>query len=400
VNILLITLSSAQNPAQAKALGEASSRFLKDVGGEDLVFSAARVSEGELTVFYLATGGSEVPFSRVYANYPEPYYFLVRGEGNSLAAALEILSFLQRRGLRGQILSGDPKRIHGDLLSLAAASKAKEYLASSRLGIIGEPSDWLIASAVDFALAKAIFGTEFVRIPFRVLEEEIAAEPLLDKALPKGLKGALPPKATLEGAFRIYGALLRITRKYSLNGFSLRCFDLIGQYHNTACLALGLLASEGVSAGCEGDEASLLSMHILRALGKPSFQGNPVAIDPEKKALVLAHCTLPLCLAGSYALMTHYESGMGIGLRGVFPKGEVTIFKLSPSLDSYHLLRGRVSANLTKEDCCRSQVAVDLLDSPEPLLAHPYGNHLLLAYGDVKKPLVALLDALGLKSRD
>jgi L-fucose isomerase-like protein len=204
----------------------------------------------------------------------------------------------------------------------------------------------------------------------------------------------------LEGAFRIYGALLRITRKYSLNGFSLSCFDLIGKYQATACLALGLLASEGVSAGCEGDEASLLSMHILRALGKPSFQGNPVAIDPERKTLVLAHGTLPLSLTRSYALMTPYESGLGIGLRGVFPKGEVTIFKLSPSLDSYHLLRGRVSANLTREASCRSQVAVDLLDSPEALLTHPYGNHLLLAYGDLRKPLVALLDSLGLKSRD
>jgi L-fucose isomerase-like protein len=400
VNILLIELSSALAPAQAKALSKASSRFLQDVGGEDLVFSSARVSEGDLTVFYVATGGSEVPFSQVYANYPEPYYFLVRGEANSLASALEILSFLQKKGLRGQIISGDIAKIHDDLLSLAAASQAKEYLASSRLGIIGEPSDWLIASSVDFALAKAIFGTQFLSIPFSVLEEEIAHEPLLDKELPQGLKGPLPPKAALQEAFRIYGALLRITRKYSLNGFSLRCFDLIGKYRATACLALGLLNSEGVSAGCEGDEASLLSMQILRALGEPSFQGNPVAIDPEKKTLVLAHCTLPLAMADSYSLSTHYESGLGIGLRGRFPKEEVTIFKLSPALDSYHLLRGRVAANLTAEDCCRSQAAVDLLDSPEPLLTHPYGNHLLLAYGDLKKPLVALLDSLGIKGQD
>ncbi len=400
VNILLIELSSALAPSKSKAFEEASRRFLKEVGSPDITFSSSRVSEGDLTVFYLAGGGTEAPFRKVYANYPEPYYFLVREEANSLASALEILSFLQSKGLRGQIIEGESKKIHEDLLSLASASKAKEFLASSRLGIIGEPSDWLIASSLDFAKAKAIFGTEFVSIPFGVLEEEMVHEPLLGIDLPQGLKGPLPDKATLEGALRIYGALLRITRKYSLSGFSLRCFDLIGKYKSTACLALGLLNSEGLSAGCEGDEASLLSMHILRALGKPSFQANPALIDPLKKRLVLAHCTLPLAMASSYRLLTHYESGLGIGIRGRFLSEPVTIFKLSPALDSYHLLRGKIVANLEQDNLCRSQVAVDLLDSPEPLLDHPYGNHLLLAYGDEKKPLVALLDALGIKSQD
>ena len=34
-----------------------------------------------------------------------------------------------------------------------------------KLGVIGKPSDWLIASDVDYETAKKVFGVELIDIP-------------------------------------------------------------------------------------------------------------------------------------------------------------------------------------------------------------------------------------------
>lgn len=353
--------------------------------------------KGDLRLFFIESGGSEVPFLKIYQNYQPPFYLLTTGNSNSLASSLEILSFLHEKHLEGEILYGNPLQIHAEIKNILLSEEAKKSLAKSKLGIIGEPSDWLISSSLDFAKAKALFGVDFVQIPMKELEEEIAKKSYpKDKIPPLVFARAQNPKV-LEGALEIYGALKRIVAKYSLTGFSIRCFDLLGIYKNTSCLALALLNSEGISAGCEGDEASLLSMEILRCLSHPSFQCNPSVVDEEANSLILAHCTLPLCMVGtSYSFLSHFESDLGIGIRGTFKKGPVTIFKLAADLENYHLFKGEIVDNLTRENLCRSQIRVQLSSSIAPLLQNPYGNHLLLCYDDVSAALERLLQRCGL----
>jgi L-fucose isomerase-like protein len=157
------------------------------------------------------------------------------------------------------------------------------------------------------------------------------------------------------------------------------------------------LNSEGFAAGCEGDEASLVSMEIIRVLGFPSFQCNPYAIDIGGRNISLAHCSVPFSMVESYSLMTHYESGLGIGVRGKFAEGEkVTLFKMAPDLRSYHLFVGTLLRNDERADACRTQIEVRLDNPPTDLLAHPYGNHLLLARGDMSDSLSLLLSGYGI----
>lgn len=390
MDISLISLRSALSDKRGKEFDFSSAHFLKDLEGE-FHFVKDAATPNSLRVFFIESGGAEVPFKAIYQNYRAPYYLLTTGNSNSLASALEILSFLQARHLNGRILYGSPDEIKASLREIAVLERADAYLASSRLGVIGSPSDWLISSSVDFALAKEKFGVDFVCISMEELQSEIDKKEYDSPLITPELRAKAASRDVLEGALAIYGALKRLIKKYNLKGFSIRCFDLLPTRKNTACLALALLNSEGVSAGCEGDEAALLSMHLFRSLGSPSFQCNPSVISPSENSLVLAHCTCPLSMLTSYRFMTHFELGLGIGIRGKFREGSVTLFKLSPKLDAYHLFHGQILQNLEKVNLCRSQIKVQLDGGADALLTSPYGNHLLLAYGDETELLTKLL---------
>jgi L-fucose isomerase-like protein len=121
-----------------------------------------------------------------------------------------------------------------------------------------------------------------------------------------------------------------------LQGLTIRCFDLLTAVHNTGCLALARLNSEGLVAGCEGDVPAMLSMMIARSLlGVSGFQANPARIDPESGEMLFAHCTIPFNLVERYEYDTHFESGIGVGIHGEFPEGPVTVFKLSGRMDRF-----------------------------------------------------------------
>ena len=87
--------------------------------------------------------------------------------------------------------------------------------------------------------------------------------------------------------------------------------------HNTGCIALARLNSEGYVAGCEGDVPAMLSMMIARSLlGVSGFQANPAHINPQTGEMLFAHCTIPFNMTHRYELDTHFESGIGVGVRG------------------------------------------------------------------------------------
>ena len=66
----------------------------------------------DFALLYVASGGSEGYFIEVFDSLKDrPCYILTSGDSNSLAASMEILSFLQQNGGRGEILHGDIEAI-------------------------------------------------------------------------------------------------------------------------------------------------------------------------------------------------------------------------------------------------------------------------------------------------
>ena len=197
---------------------------------------------------------------------------------------------------------------------------------------------------------------------------------------------------------RIYEALRTIIDRHQLQGFTLRCFDLLTTVKNTGCMALARLNADGYVAGCEGDVPAMLSMMIVRSLsGVSGFQANPASINPETGQIIFAHCTIPLDMVERYELDTHFESGIGVGIRGYMKEGPVTIFKVSGDLSRYFIAEGTLLRNEAKPDLCRTQQVIELADkrlTTDYFLTNPIGNHHIVMPGHCKEIIEQLLNTI------
>jgi len=338
-----------------------------------------------LDLIYIRTGGTEGLFKEILPTLQSlsnrPVYLLTSGKSNSLAASMEILSYLRQQPghLTGEILHGTPAYISHRISTLAMAAEARRQLTGSRLGIIGKPSDWLISSTADATVVRQKLGIELIDIDMGELLSLVSEQPMADG---------------LAGAEHICDALRTIVSRHHLQGFTLRCFDLLSAVHNTGCLALARLNAEGLVAGCEGDVPAMLSMMVGRALCQVSgFQSNPAYIDTQTGQMLMAHCTIPLDMVDHYEYDTHFESGIGIAIRGYMKEGPVTIFKLAGDLSRHFAAEGMLIANQAKPDLCRTQQVIQLDDKAQTsyFLRNPIGNHHIVLPGRHKEALEELL---------
>lgn len=355
------------------------------------------------TIFFIETGGTEEEFKKIYLSYKEPYYLLATNANNSLPAALEISSFLTKNNHKFRLIHGNSDEIRNQLVLLNetdntynsySINKEINTLKNKRYGVVGKPSDWLISSDVNYDDAKKKLGVTLIDISFDEFASEIdnAKEIINDHVFNKYVTEKVS-KETIHDALKIYSALRNLIIKYNLNGLTVRCFDLLGKYKNTSCLALALLNKDGYIATCEGDVPTMLSMAFIKeTFHKSSFQVNPSYINTINRYGYFAHCTLPLDMCLSYEFDTHFESGVGVAIKGRLNLGKVTIFKLSSTLDKYEVFDGKISANLGQSNLCRTQIKVDFNEDITPLISSPLGNHLLIIYGDIKQDIINLLD--------
>ena len=106
-----------------------------------------------LDLIYVRTGGAEGIFRsllpEMLSRGISRYYLLTSGKSNSLAASLEILSYLGQQGLKGEVLHGSPEYLRSRINALERVAIARQKLQGARIGVIGEPSDWLISSHAD-----------------------------------------------------------------------------------------------------------------------------------------------------------------------------------------------------------------------------------------------------------
>ena len=395
VQTAIFTLTSELHDEQA--VDAVTQDFLGSLGIDHLFKGSDYSGYGShtLNLIFVRTGGTEGIFKALLPKLREksgrPFYLLTSGKSNSLAASMEILSYLRQNHLSGEIIHGRPEYITSRILLLEKVEGARKKMNGCRLGVIGKPSDWLISSYADADVVKQRLGIELVDVPMNTLLDTIAAIP---EEMPSESSDRVMIRKSLPGANRIYKALRDIIDKQQLQGFTLRCFDLLSTVKNTGCLALAKLNSEGFVAGCEGDVPAMLSMKIIQSITELSgFQANPSAIDPEIGEIVFAHCTIPLNMVERYEFDTHFESGIGVGIRGYMKEGAVTVFKVSGDLSRSFIAEGTLVKNLSKPDLCRTQQVIQLLDKSQAsyFLTNPIGNHHIIVPGCWKSLLEEIL---------
>jgi L-fucose isomerase-like protein len=385
MNIAIYTLTSELHDEEA--VGAVTRDFLNslDVNYEFKGSDYADYGTHSLDLIYVRTGGTEGIFRRLLPELQikseRPFYLLTSGKSNSLAASMEILSFLRQNDFKGEIIHGDADYISKRIQLLAKVGEARKSLKGCRLGIIGEPSDWLISSNADKEAVMQRLGVSLINIPIQELLDTMAVTPLREaneQASDDAIRNALPV------ANQIYDALKTIVERHQLQGFTIRCFDLLTAVHNTGCLALAKLNAEGIVAGCEGDVPAMLSMKIAQSLlGVSGFQANPASINPETGEVLFAHCTIPFNMVERYEFDTHFESGIGVGIRGYMKEGPVTIFKVSGNLSRSFIEEGTLIRNQAKPDLCRTQQVIQLShpNATSYFLTDPIGNHHIILPG-------------------
>ena len=267
----------------------------------------------------------------------------------------------------------------------------RRALRQTRIGLVGEPSDWLVASMPSPATVRATWGPEVVEVNLGEVQEMIRAVPrdalaphiasLVDQATDV----REPSSSEIADVVRVYTALEQVAEQHNLDAITVRCFDLVVDMKTTGCFALAQLTDNGTIAGCEGDLLStvgLLWAHKL--LGEIPWMANPAQLDEEKNSLWLAHCTVPRTIVQDYCLRSHFESGLGVGIQGSLPTGPVTLLRIGgKGMDRLWLAEGDIIQTGNAEDLCRTQVEIQIAHggTVEDLLSAPLGNHLVLVKG-------------------
>ena len=395
--IAIYTITSGLHDEQS--VSRLSDSFLKGVFPEGgFLYQGADFSDfgtHTLNLIYVRTGGAEGIFKSLLpemrARGIGRFYLLTSGKSNSLAASLEILSYLQQQGLKGEVLHGSPAYLQERIQTMELVCQARAKLQGSRIGVVGQPSDWLIASQADPMAIKDKLGASLVEIPMEELLQEIPHAQQNDAPADDPMAPAV--RKAYPGATQIYHALEKLVERHSLSAFTLRCFDLLTAVGNTGCLALASFNADGIPASCEGDVPALLSMMVAQAVtGFSGFQANPARIDVETGQMLFAHCTVPFNMVGNWKYDTHFESGIGVGIHGELAEGPVTVFKLSGKLDRHFVAEGELLYNQYEDNLCRTQVMLQL--KPEDaryFLTCPIGNHHIILPGHWKAVLEELL---------
>lgn len=342
------------------------------------------VAAQPLPVYFIASGGAERGFEEAHVLTKEPYILLTTPSYNSLAASMEIMGYLQEHNLKGEILHGSAESLAKRLQILLRVAEAKDVLGRTSLGCFGEPGG-LIASDADAAKLRKASGMKLQLFHLEELIEEYKKGGYPESDYTEQLKQKGYRQEETEKALAVYGALKRLIEKYDLQAVTVKCFDLLDTIHTTGCLALAILNAEGIPAACEGDQKSLVSMAVLRALtGESGFMANPSCMNPDAGEIIFAHCTLPLDMPDQYTLTTHFESGTGVAIASDIAPQPMTIFKCDDTFTRYYAGKAELLETMHRADLCRSQMRLRLEDGTEYFSERPISNHHIICKGDWK----------------
>jgi len=119
MNIKVSSLKSSLS--YGESFSSITSSFLKEIEDRiktELVRTPLEDYNCDLKLIYIESGGSEGLFLNNFTSLKEPYYLLTNGSNNSLAASLEIMTYLKLHNLKGEVIHGDIDYVSSRILEL------------------------------------------------------------------------------------------------------------------------------------------------------------------------------------------------------------------------------------------------------------------------------------------
>lgn len=335
------------------------------------------VSENADVIYFLSGGSEQEAVKLMTAG---KYYLLLAGfENNAWAAATEVKAWADNRKIPSSLISLQEASEGTTLNDFALTSQALESLRGKQAALIGNVSHWLVASAFPLSLAKDRFGINIKHLQWGSLPDYLGFDPSKEFISIYNSRNF----SNLENEARIYTFLQSIIKEHQLSGLTLECFDMVNDRAVTACLALALLNSKGIVAGCEGDLVSLTAMMLVQAItGTVPWMANLVSL--KENSVLFAHCTAPLQLLTDYNINTHFETGKSAAIQGKFSMGDVSIFRLNKDLSKAFITKCKILSQPENIHACRTQTIIEMPTGDiDKLRNFPLGNHHLIIPGDI-----------------
>ncbi|MCF0177657.1 MAG: fucose isomerase, partial [Bacteroidales bacterium] len=189
-------------------------------------------SKEDFCMVFISSGGTEGKFVAAFDKLPKPVVLLTDGLQNSLAASLEISTWARQNSVACSIIHGEGEELLKEIEQNRLIFKAKQELKGKRIGVIGQPSSWLIASSVDFAKAKEKWGVEFIDIPLSEVDAEYAvadeneARKVAETISHKASSIKEPSDEEMVKASKLYLAIKKVAENHDIEALTIQCFSL------------------------------------------------------------------------------------------------------------------------------------------------------------------------------
>jgi hypothetical protein len=211
----------------------------------------------------------------------------------------------------------------------------------------------------------------------------------------------------LEKSAAMYLAEKAVLKKYGSRAITINCLGGFygGHIHAYPCLGFHELNNEGLVGGCECDIPSAAAMVALGTLtqGRPGYISDPV-LETSRRRIIYAHCVAsnrvfgPQGPVNPFQIVTHSEDRQGASVRSILPAGyKTTSIQVSEARKEILLHQSKTVGNDPDDRACRTKLVAEPVGDIEKLfnMWDRWGWHRVTFYGDLKKPVYALADALG-----
>jgi len=258
-----------------------------------------------------------------------------------------------------------------------------------------------------------MMGIPVTYLPFAELNEAWAAADkdearavadrwIREAALVEGVS-----RAEIENSAAMYLGQKAVLKKHGAGAVTINCLGGFygGHIHAYPCLGFMALQNEGLVGACECDVPSTATMVTMATMsqGRPGYISDPV-IDTARRQIIYAHCVAsnrvfgPKGPANPYEILTHSEDRQGASIRSIMPQGYLTTtVEISDPRKEIILHQAKAVGNDPNDRACRTKLCAEPLGDIEKLFTmwDKWGWHRVTFYGDLKKPVYALADALG-----
>jgi len=285
------------------------------------------------------------------------------------------------------------------------------------------------------------YGMDNVRLSFphifKVMQEEIKEDKVLDELAKKISKGAAKNHTKLEwlkSDIKFYLAVKKLMDKYECNAFTAPCKEMCAsrfpaRMKCTPCLCHTLLKDQGIPTACEEDLNVLMATMVLMYLTEKSvYMGNPqlllkgesltknmkmktIVFGQDKyneELLEIRHSVPGMKMNGfskdntPYELWTFTHEGWGTKVQvnmGKLSTKDVTIGRFNRKGDKMIVAHGVIKACAYKEDECSPAIYIKLDGDPREyrhaLADGIYGHHQAVVFGNYVKQVKKLGKVMG-----